>query len=415
MKEILPDLRISEAEIERISKRRANQINAEARMAGQPQRVTASQLEELYYKQLGRCAITGFPLEDHGAVHHPLAIRADHIENVRRQSTFTRRAQGENFVSAPFADIENIQWVCHMANMLKQSVVLYGMDYRKVIFGCYEQAAAGFPLRTNAGECGNRKIRTTKRIQFLQSEFDKKGHLLNSREMHKHFAGTELDACYQTVLREMKSIGWCGQRHASAIKKEMLKAMAAEVLAEAKPPKRMREWCNEFNAAVHDKHGWPGVSIVYFTMMCDELSVSFPVKNQRRVVRQASSSEKLSIRQFLKGKNGDGAIPEEVASAMASDTFIAQVFDKALSELLTAGQVEKHEGRLFYCMNRNEAAKEIGVSIHRLKKWAWAGIGPEFLKTPFNVKGECYYSVRTLGSFIESRQRTRFDLLAKTA
>lgn len=411
------DFRISEDRVRQIARNRATHLNAEARQAGQQQRVTATDLEDLYYKQGGRCAITGFLLEDHGANKHPLAIRADHIQNVNRRSTFFRIANGEHVCTAALADINNIQWVCHMANTFKQLVVGYGMNWADVIAGCHSQAINGFPIRANALVCGSVSTKRGKRIELMQAEFERLGHALNSHDIHSHFVGTELEAHYSTILKELKSIGWCGARHASEMRRQVVQQMAADAIATGKQLNRMIDWCAELNRIIKERFGWPSISVVRFRQICEELGVTFRVSSpqSKTLLRDASAAEKVAIREYLRDKGREGACESDLENDLASDTFVPSLFPSALAQLTSNGQIERHGNRLFYCMTRKEAAETIGVSVHRLKKWAVFETGPKFLKSATNPKGECYYSVRTLYEFAELRTPTPFDLVGHGA
>ncbi|NBW23516.1 MAG: hypothetical protein EBR82_87800, partial [Caulobacteraceae bacterium] len=140
---------IEEDAVTKICQRLARRLNAEAKQAGQQQRISASDLEDLYYKQCGRCAICGVLVEDHGGLHRPKAIQLDHIQNVNRRSTLAARAEGRESVGAAMADISNVQWTCRLCNTVKQMLVSSNRPWGEYIAECHRQSSAGFPLRTN--------------------------------------------------------------------------------------------------------------------------------------------------------------------------------------------------------------------------------------------------------------------------
>lgn len=402
---------ISEENVTRICHNRARHMNSEARLAGQSNRIQATDLEDLYYKQGGLCATCGVMVEDHGAHKHPRAIRADHIKNVNRRSTFEARACGNEGTGAPIADILNVQWVCHLCNTVKQIVVGAGADWCEHIANCYGQSSAGFPLRNNADVCGSQNSRRSRRMAWMQEQFAARGHAFSSGDVTAHFAGTELEAHLATYLKELKQIGWCGIRHMGEVRRAVAQEMAEQAISSCEEMLSFKHWCEKFNQRISDRYGWPGITPNRFRQLCEEANVTFfTTRVQTRTLeRDASSAEKYLIRAMLKDKGREGMSVQDVAMESRSDTFTATLFERAVAELATNGQIEKIGDRLFYCMNRKEAAKVIGVSVHRLKKWAVFGTGPVFLKNPSNSKGECYYSVRTLFEFAESRSRTRYD------
>lgn len=402
---------ISEEAVTRICQNRARHMNSEARLAGQHQRITASDLEDLYYKTHGRCSLCRAVLEDHGAAKHPRSIRADHIRNVNRRSTFEARAKGVVSTGAPIADISNVQFVCHLCNTIKQIVIASGIEWPDYIASCHKESDAGFPLRNNADVCGRRSSRRNRRISWMREQFAAKGHALSSYDVTKHFDGTELEANLATILKELKEIGWCGMRHMGQVRRSIASEMCEKALAEKTEKPFLKDWCRELNEIVASRYGWPAISYVAFQKLCEEEGIAFFTTraNRRTLERNATSAEKASIRQILKEKGRSGATGSDIGLSAHSDTFTDTLVSKAIEELAVAGQIERHEGLFFYCMDRKEAAEVIGVSVNKLKKHAVRGTGPTFLKTPSNTKGHCYYSVRTLYDWAEARKKTPWD------
>jgi hypothetical protein len=293
--------------------------------------------------------------------------------------------------------------------MCKRNVV----DLTTYVSKVAAQAATRFPIRSRANVCGSVATKRSRRIQQMKDEFEKQGHSISSYDAVAWFAGTELEACHQTILRELKSIGWCGMRHMAEVRRTVVQQMAEKSVALNEELKSFKDWCQRFNQLIVERYGWPSISTNRFRQLCDETGVTFSTSRTqaRSLERDASSAEKSSIRAWLRERGRIGAEGEELAVELQSDTLTAGLFQKALNELAELGQIERHGSRVYYCMDRKEASKVIGVSSHRLKKWAVFGTGPVFLKNPRNTKGECFYSVRTLFDFVESRKPTRFDLV----
>jgi hypothetical protein len=409
---------IAEDAVTKICQRLARRLNAEAKQAGQEQRITASDLEDLYYKQRGRCAICGVPVEDHGGLFRPKAIQLDHIENVNRRSTFAARADGRESAGAPMADISNVQWVCRLCNNVKQMLVASNRQWDEYISECHRQSLAGFPLRTNADVCGSRASKRGKRLAWMREQFDKHGHSLSSHNVARHFAGTELEVNYATHIKELKEMGWCGQRHAAELRRQIASNLSeAACLAEniaigSAAKKTLKEWHAEMNALAYQQHGLPPIGSQGWRVIVDELSLFFPVsgaRGSRAELRMASASERSWILSELSAAGDSGMTAEELSARTCSDTFVEELKANAIKSLVASGRIERHCERLYYGLTRTEAAEVVGVSRNRLKKWAVLGVGPRFMKIATNSKGECYYSARTLYEFAEKRKKTTFD------
>lgn len=404
--ELEPLFLISDDDIARFAQRRARQNNQLARERGQIARLKASDLHDLYYKMLGRCGQCSEALTVD-------SIQLDHIAEARYRASLAATVAGEQFDSGEIADINNVQWVCKTCNAFKELCRRNSVDLAAYVSRIAAQSAMQFPIRSRADVCGSIATKRGRRIQRMQNEFEKSGHAISSYDVVAWFAGTELEAGHQTILRELKSIGWCGMRHMAEVRRAVVQEMAEEAIASNAEMTSYKDWCQKFNELITKRHGWPSISAVRFRQLCEEAEVTFFTSRSqaRSRERDASSAEKFLIRAWLKEKGRPGVEIEELATEMRSDTFTGGLFEKSVNELAELGQIERHGSRLYYCMNRKEASAVIGVSVHRLKKWSVFGTGPVFLKNPRNTKGECYYSVRTLFDFVESRKRTRFDLV----
>ena len=402
---------IPEEAVTRICQNRARHMNSEAKLAGQSQRISALDLEDLYYKMRGRCAMCSVILEDHGSAKRPTSIRADHIVNVNRRSAFEARAAGRANTGALIADISNVQWVCHLCNTLKQIVVASGVDWKDHISRSHQECAAGFPLRNAADVCGSLSSRRRQRVAWMREQFAARGHCLSSYDVVRHFQGTQLEAGLPTVLKELKQIGWCGLRHMGEVRREIASEMCENALVAKTEKPCLKDWWRELNQLVSDRYGWPAISCAAFSKLCESERLSFPTTrvSLRTLQRNATSAEKALICQFLKEKGIAGATADELEKKLQSDTFTQLLTNQAIEELLGEGEIERHENVFFYCMERKEAARLIGVSPHKMKKYVERGNGPPFLKTPRNAKGKCYYSVRSFYPWLETRKKTRFD------
>ena len=148
--EMLPPLfLISDADVDRMCSGRARYNNGIANQCGQPERVTASELRDLYYNAGGRCAYCTDAMEYH-------KIELDHIVEARRRAVLSARISGEKVDFGAIADISNLQWVCKKCNSLKELCRRNGINLTEYVARVADQAANGFPIRANAKHLGAR-------------------------------------------------------------------------------------------------------------------------------------------------------------------------------------------------------------------------------------------------------------------
>lgn len=410
-----PDFRIDEERLLHICNRKVADLNAAARSAGQSARVSALDLESLYYAQGGRCAITGIPLEDFpNDLKHPYNIRLDHIQNQFRRSTVAAAIAGSEPRSdaGPIASIGNLQWLCHFANGLKEFVRRYGQDFTHVIGLIHEQCADGFPIRSKAVAAGSRASKHTLRKQRLTELFAKNGHELSAAQAWREFSGTQVEACYQTVRRELKEIGWNGEKHKRAICDKVLSALAEEAKGDVARTKK--EWLAIFNERLA-KHELNPISVAWLSHLENCAGQHLPTP-RRKVVRPASVGEQISVLEYLKTtQDGEWCVAIETATIRAwFSGWDEIIFQDAVGQLHHRGKIDVWRDEYgvewaCYAYTRKEAAIKIGVSPNRLKKWGGQlQCGPPFMKGD-TLKSATYYSARTLREFVASRRKTSMD------
>jgi hypothetical protein len=409
------DFRIDEDRLWHICNRKVADLNAAARSAGQPERVSALDLESLYYAQGGRCAITGIPLEDFpNDLKHPYNIRLDHIQNQFRRSTVAAAFGGSEPRpdAGPIASIDNLQWVCHFANGLKEFVRRYEQDFQHVIGLIHEQCADSFPIRSKAVAAGSRASKHTLRKQRLTELFAENGHELSAAQAWREFSATQLEACYQTVLRELKEIGWSGEKHKRAICDKVLFGLLAEAKGDVVRTKK--EWLAMFNERLAE-NGLNPVSVAWLSHLENCAGQHLPTP-RRKVVRRASVGEQISLLEYLKNaQDGEWCVAIETTTVRACFSGWDEIiFQDAVGQLHERGKIDvwRDENGVewaCYAYTRKEAAIKIGVSPNRLKKWGGPlQCGPQFMKGDTH-KSATYYSARTLRPFVETRTKTKMD------
>lgn len=412
-----PDFRIDEERLAVICRNQVTRQNGNAKAAKQAERVSALDLESLYYAQGGRCALTGIPLEDfpHDATH-PHNIRLDHIQNQFLRSTLAAAHAGRapRPDAGPIASINNLQWVCHFANELKECVRRYEQDFAHVIGLIHEQCVSGFPIRSKAVAAGSRASKHTLRKQRLTELFAENGHELSAAQAWREFSGTQLEACYPTVLKELKEIGWSGEKHKRAICDKVLSALLAEAKGDVARTKK--EWLAIFNERLAE-HGLNPVSVAWLSHLENCAGQHLPTP-RKKVVRPASVGEQISVLEYLKNaQDGEWCVAIETATIRAClSGWDEIIFQDAIGQLHERGKIDVWRDEhgvewACYAYTRKEAAIKIGVSPNRLKKWGGTlQCGPQFMKGDTH-KSATYYSARTLREFVEQRPKTKMDLV----
>jgi hypothetical protein len=412
-----PDFRIDEDRLLVICSTRVTALNDAARSAGQIQRVSALDLESLYYAQGGRCAITGMALEDFPCdSKHPHNIRLDHIQNQFRRSTLRAASAGQQPRSdaGPIASIDNLQWVCHLANGLKEFIRRYDQDFSQLIGLIHEQCVSGFPIRSQAVASGSRASKRTLRKPRLAELFGKHGHELSCAEAWREFAGTQIEACYATISRELKEIGWDGEKHRRAVYDKVLLALIAESNSNDVRPKT--QWLAVFNERLSE-HQMRPVSMAWLCQLENWAGQHLPTPRKKEF-RPASVGEQMALLEYLKN-NDDGEWCIAVEMPLMRSSFASWdeiIFQDAVGQLQDRGKIDvwaddNGNDWACYAYTRKEAAIKIGVSPNRLKKWGGVlQCGPQFMKGESH-KSATYYSARTLKEFVRNRFKTSKDVV----
>jgi hypothetical protein len=361
--EMLPPLfLISDAEVGRMCSGRARHNNGIANQCGQPQRVTASELRDLYYNAGGRCVMCTDALEIH-------TIQLDHIVEARRRAALSARIANEKVEFGAIADISNLQWVCKKCNALKELCRRNGINLTEYVARVADQAATGFPIRANAKHLGARGHAAYRREFILKmiAEDD----LVSSRAVHEALNGTPGEACYQTVLEEMKALGWRDQRKGSY--REKREAAIRDVVQQHGTHYDTLLQFAELVVTQLKKMGTtkhPAPQIVKETALAMNLAITFD-RVQKRLV-SPSAGDKAALMEWLRCAGDDGAFEFDIVE-MLCKRGLSESSARNLIEEMKQSQIiyqEDASGVFIASLTRQEAANRIGVSKNMLKRWA---------------------------------------------
>lgn len=408
-----PAFLIDEHRLEKLCVSIARQNNELARKLGQVERLSPSELMDLYYAQKGRCALSGLPLEFHDSMKHYRRIQLDHIIEKRAREAEKRVAAGESgYQFGKVACITNVQWVCRFANMIKEYVRSSGADYTCCVNGLSEQCKAGFPLRNNAAFLGNSGKRAFREDLIRRSLADNPN--VSAPYVVELLAGTIGESSYQTVVRHMRELGWQAKTDRSRLELQR-EAIHAAVAKHGCVWASYRDFAQSVNAEFTAR-GLPAIKATHHVVsMAAKAGITIKTERTSTKGRRACPGDGSAFLKLLKlagpkGMNRDACV-DWLKSRHVADSACGEFLD----QMMSLGCVyESSDGtHLIAALTRKEAAEKIGVSKNRLKKWGrmdWAGgiSGPAYAKA--SSKGRTYYRHEDVQEFISEREPHHLDL-----
>lgn len=392
---------------------RAADCNNQARARGEECRVAASELFDLFLRQQGKCAITGFTMEyEKGQTSGPLVPQLDHIIEVRR--LFSGRASflmGKNEQSndageeGKAADIENLQWVCKFANGLKERFRQAGFPLEETCLRIAENAKAGFPIRS---ECHNLGLRGAQKFRkdFIRKELSESPGI-SAMQIHEKLVGTVGEACYEVILKTMRELGWQASeiRNWKERRLQVLKELAADGVIHCDSFREFLAKANE--ASGHHR----GFSHNCWRQDAHSIGIVF-ARTSRRVVSSISNGDLAACLAHLRAAGDHGDTKQGLEFWCKSRQIPHNLFPNLLDQLMGLGAVYEYQERYYAALTRSESARLIGVSPNRLKKWGrsdWGDLlaGPPFIKK--TKKGKTYYTRHDVAEFIQRRGKHPLD------
>jgi hypothetical protein len=405
---------IDEERLEKLCVSVARQNNELARRVGQDERIRPSELMDLYYAQRGRCAISGVPLEYHEGMKHHRRIQLDHIVEKRARAAIDGVINGRSpYQFGKIACITNVQWVCRFANMIKEYVRSAGVDYEQCLSAMLAQSRERFPIRSAAvflGSSGAREFREQQIKKILADN----PHV-SAAAVCNALAGTTGEAHEATIRREMTELGWRSTR--TGVHFNLQKECIMRVVSQHGTAWATRK---SFAIAVNNEFALHGLPVISTNYLIDHLAikcgVAIETKFHRKVrKRRACPGDGRAFVEMLKKNGKDGmmlsACNDWIVDRGIDETDVTQFIDG----LIAIGCVYRSSDNnsLIAALTRQEAAKMIGVSKNRLKKWGrmdWAGglSGPAYIKA--SSKGRTYYTHEDVDNFIAEREPHWLDL-----
>jgi hypothetical protein len=410
-----PAYLIDDVTVMQICTTRASNCNSDARNAGQQQRLTATELYDLYYAQGGRCALSGIPLEHFGRIERGTSIQLDHIVEQKKRAAINAVSSGQVVESGAIADIDNVQWVCKSANQLKELCRKNEMPMATLARAIAEQSANDFSIRSQCHHLGA-KGRREFRERFLLEQ-SKKTPSISAKRLTEMLEGTPGHACYQAVIRHMRELGldinnkstWPEKRKSVLLKlmdECSLRFMSVEQFLEIANSRIDRD---------------DGFSMPQWRYTALGLGLSFVFENSRKYQVAArgrvhvSAGDRQNCLAMAKVAGDDGLDMQSLKSQCEAGGIPSHLIEETIKEAVESGALYEHEGKIFAALSRKEAATIIGVSPNRLKKWGRSDWHDQFAGPPFvkkSEKGLTFYKRHEIKKFAEERAPHLLDLQA---
>lgn len=407
-------LGISDNDIERICRSRASENNSKARTCGEPDLLQASDLLDLYNKQLGRCCCCSVVLTSR-------TIQLDHIVEVNYRAKLAAIIARTPHSFGPNGAIGNVQWICRTCNAVKETCRRNGVDLSQYVNAVAVQANSGFPIRKSVAVTGSFKTKAQLRTAALKKLFEQRKNLLTAREACEAIHGTDYDACPSLVAKELRRIGWRGASERSSQKISLV----LDVIATSDRAMRTKtDWWRLVNEAMVERLS-SSICFVRFCQIVDDHGIQLRVSDDAPAfaakaarLRAPCSQDRAAVLYAAREAGAQGMATRDIIEKVVSPNKPKEIVVAAIEELIEAGRLQQSatNGQKFvYAATSKEAAELIGVSLTRLKKWAsrnWDGCQqkPDFFKAADKPKGHRFYPLDKLHAFVERRQPNRLDL-----
>lgn len=402
---------ISEKQLRDLIGSRVAELCKIAKIRGEKERVSGSELLDLYYKQKGRCAITGWPLrklKDGRRAHD--SIELDHIEEINGGTSRRWLALGGDEQKRPpggrAADINNLQWVCRFANQLKQKCRAAGVSLKDVVQSISFQAEQGWPIRKNCTDLGLKGAKAFREKFLTELSLSKPG--FSAAHAAALLQGTPGESHQSVVLKQMHELGLV-QKSWAKRRQEVLRALASN-------DDLVFDCLEEFRAKANSLLGHhKGFTSNAWRQDAKTVGVVITLRKTRPPARRSRicAGDRAACVNVLREAADDGLLLDQLVLAAESRGVPSHLVSDAIEAVIEAFAAYEHQGRLFASLTREETADRIGVSKNRLKKWArgdWHDplAGPEFMKD--RSKSLTYYKRHVVDAFVKSRGKHCFDL-----
>lgn len=390
----------------------AHHNNDMARALGQKERLSATELIDLYYAQRGRCALTGWPLEWHESIKHGRRLELDHIIEQRAKQVVSNAVSGDGPTEyGKIACITNVQWVCRVANRLKEYVRCAELPFEETIFGMAYQLEQGRPLRSEANYLGA-KGRREFRENFLRDAVAANPGI-SASELCDRLVGTKGEASYPTVIKDMKRLKLINSRKESSWS-QLRKGVVSEIV---KLHGTTFESKQHFVDIANSLVGPGGdFSPTQWTTDANKIGVVLTFLKSSRASparNEVCAGDRQACLSVLREVADEGMTKESLRHELVARGAPPHLVDVIISQTCDLGAVYAHEGRLFAALNRAETAERLGVSQNRPKKWGRSDWPNQFAGPPFvkkSTKGLTYYKRHEIDEFAARRGSHPLDL-----
>lgn len=383
----------------------AHHNNDMARILGQKERLSPTELIDLYYAQRGRCALTGCPLEWHESMKHGRRLELDHIVEQKAKKVVANAVSGSGPTEyGKIACITNVQWVCRFANRLKEYVRCADLPFKETICDMAEQLSQGCPLRSHADYLGA-KGRREFRENFLKETTAKRPGV-SAAELCGLLVGTKGEASYSTVLKDMKRLELLNSRKDSS-RSQLRRSVVSEVIELHGTIFQSKQHFVDIANSLAGPGG--ECSPTQWTNHANQIGavLTFLKSSRASPVRsEVCAGDRQACLSALREVADEGMTEESLRHELVARGAPSHLVDAIISQVCDLGAVYSHEGKLFAALTRAETADRLGVSRNRPKKWGRSDWPDQFAGPPFikkSTKGLTYYKRHEVDEFASRR------------
>lgn len=398
MQKPVSDFALDDEYITKIARSAASRLCGLAKHAGQTERLATSSLIDLYYQMNGRCAQCGCVLTKD-------TIQLDHINECNYRRAISRFTDLQMPVGGKIACIENVQWMCKFCNAFKERCRAAGIDLLSYVSSVQHQASQNYPIRSSCKHLGRSGARQA-REDAIKKALESGAHVTVS-EMQRRLQGTVAETSYACLLQHMKECGW--QKN-SDFHAERKIAVIRELFEKSPNWETLAALHHALNLQLGSE-----LSGVTWNSWIRRSGIRFTIKRSRWTRTRVSAGDRQTVLAVLKPCGAIGMAAEEIVQACklrGVDEYLARQSIDALASVFAI--YSRDNGASYVAsLDRKEAAKVVGVSWLRLKKWATVEFqnknpGPPYMKA--SEKGFAYYRHEDLEEFLKTREPHFLDL-----
>ena len=372
-----------------------------ARLLGETPTIDTDWLEGLYYRQRGRCAISGIKMTD-PQENKLFSIELDHIVPIKKNQRVQAAVHGvvKDGIGGGVASRNNVRWVCRAAHNVRHNIEHYGIDlidFCQRVCSIIENGCE-IDLATSENINGDKAFADSARIAICEltcngtkyASFNDLYVRLDARGIKISQANAR--AAMVDVVGNVKT--FARRLRLEALRRALVNdASFRDLILNEDFLTHGFERCNQYLST----QGIPAVSSTVLYQDFKTVGVSLRRKRGYGKSRRNRSAVAGDVRSRLwgwgKAKGPGGFTFSEAREFLrTNETHLSLALSDGVSRRLLDRESETFIGRL----NRKEAAKFVALSPQVLKKYAVLGKGPPYEMAKPGIGVETTYSFSDL-------------------